>query len=88
LKNVWLDCRKHAEIEVTAEAERQRALNGLGELDAPEAKRLYVVYPGSQRYALGKNIDVLPLAGLLAEIEALRKRRGNTTSGAPRTHSR
>jgi hypothetical protein len=31
---------------------------------------------------------VLPLAGLIAEIEALRKRRGNTTSGAPRTHSR
>lgn len=38
--------------------------------------RLYVVYPGSTRYRLGSNIEALPLNELLAEIEALLKRRG------------
>ncbi len=38
-------------------------------------KRLYVVYPGSRRYTLDKNIEVVPLNTLLGEIEALQKRR-------------
>ena len=38
--------------------------------------RLYVAYPGSIRYRLASNIEVLPLNELLAEIEALRKRWG------------
>jgi hypothetical protein len=35
--------------------------------------RLFVVYPGSQRYALARNIDVLPLPDLFVEIGALAK---------------
>ncbi len=38
--------------------------------------RLYVVYPGSQRYALGKNIEVLPLEAMLIQLDTLTKRRG------------
>lgn len=37
-------------------------------------QKLYVVYPGSRRYLLGKKIEVLPLHDLLAEIDALRGR--------------
>ncbi len=39
-----------------------------------ELQKLYVVYPGSRRYALEKKIEVLPLHELLAEIGALRGR--------------
>jgi hypothetical protein len=28
--------------------------------------KLYVVYPGSQRYALSEQVDVVPLSALLA----------------------
>lgn len=42
--------------------------------------RLYVVYPGSHRYALDKNIEALSLNALLTQIEAILKRR----SGAQR----
>lgn len=38
--------------------------------------RLYVVYPGTKRYTLGKNIDALPLNALLTEIDTLPKRVG------------
>lgn len=37
--------------------------------------RLYVVYPGSHRYALDKNIEALSLDALLTQIEAILKRR-------------
>lgn len=43
-------------------------------------QRLYVVYPGSQRYALARKVEVLPLNDLLAEIDALRGRRARQTS--------
>lgn len=39
--------------------------------------RLYVVYPGTERYALGKNIEALPLNALLTEIDVLKKRAGS-----------
>lgn len=42
--------------------------------------RLYVVYPGSHRYALDKNIEALSLNAVLTQIEAILKRR----SGAQR----
>lgn len=37
-------------------------------------RKLYVVYPGSRSYSLGKKIEVLPLHDLLVEIGALRGR--------------
>lgn len=37
--------------------------------------RLYVVYPGSQRYALGKNIEALPLEAMLTQLDTLTKHR-------------
>ncbi|MBI4192272.1 MAG: ATP-binding protein, partial [Betaproteobacteria bacterium] len=39
--------------------------------------KLHVVYPGSQRYALDKKIEVLPLHDSLAEIKSLRGRKQN-----------
>lgn len=36
-------------------------------------KRLLVAYPGSQRYALARNIEALPFAELLSDLEVLRK---------------
>lgn len=39
-------------------------------------KRLYVVYPGNARYTLGKQVEALSLNTLLAEIEALKSKRG------------
>ena len=37
--------------------------------------RLYVVYPGAQRYPLTDNIEVLPVTDLLIELDRLRKGR-------------
>jgi predicted AAA+ superfamily ATPase len=38
-------------------------------------QRLFVVYPGAQKYALARKIEVVPLVELLARIAALRGRR-------------
>lgn len=37
--------------------------------------RLYVVYPGSERYSLGRNVEALSLDALLTELEAPQIRR-------------
>jgi hypothetical protein len=34
-------------------------------------QKLYVVYPGAQRYAIDKKIEALPLRNLLTEVETL-----------------
>lgn len=36
--------------------------------------KMYVVYPGHQRYSLGSGIEALPLNALLADIQTPRKR--------------
>ncbi len=36
---------------------------------------LFVVYPGSARYALQDNVDVVPLSGCIEELRALSGRR-------------
>ncbi|MHB8473747.1 MAG: ATP-binding protein [Gammaproteobacteria bacterium] len=41
--------------------------------------RLYVVYPGQQRYPLRSDIEALPLSALLAEIQAPRGRKGRAS---------
>lgn len=40
--------------------------------------KMYVVYPGPQRYSLGSGIEALPLSALLTEIQTPRGRKGRT----------
>ena len=50
-----------------------------------ELQRLFVVYPGAQRYALDRKTDVLPLKDLLMELEKLR---GGDDAGERRVKAR
>lgn len=63
----WLDGREWAvEVKRTLSPKVERGLRSA--LADIEPERSFVVYPGSERYRLGADIEAIDLPGLCAEV--------------------